>query len=331
VDTGTINKRPSVRIDDHEPLHRGETVTFTATITDANDKLDALTVVWRVGDTCDSARGQPALTCDSKTSCSYTLPTEVKTNLCVVVHVTDPYSSSDEAEHPFDIENRAPVAKLERTSPESSADSDYPLLTHFVFSGKDSKDDDPGDRLIFTWKVTLPDGQPLTSGCGDASKPDSCAFVAETPGDYQIALKVEDPYRAVGEATVRVSVSPDRPPCITGFFPPSLERMAIAGERNTFSVDTVKDDVNPYPGNNTGKFRWVFRRGTSGTFVRYNNESNRLDINENQFRISDKVQFRVEYRDDQHTDLSSCSLNDIRCELNHDGCAQWITWTVDFI
>jgi hypothetical protein len=344
LDTGTINKRPKVQVKElPEALHRGTDVTFSADITDPNDKLEVLKVEWHVGETHEAANASSPLSCEGqvKQQCRYTVPAGTKSEvLYVVVQVTDPYSATASGFRDFPIENRAPVAKLDLTAPANSSDH-YPLLTNFVFSAKNSNDDDPGDqdRLGYSWKVTY-QGQPISpSGCGDASKPDSCSFTAENPGKYQVILTVKDPSLAVSApATMDLVVDEDRPPCIRSYSPPVLDKpVMFASQNNTFAVIMVEDDVNPFPvgegagssPKTPGTFKWSSRTNLSDDFTRISTTSNQFPFSQSWFNVGDWIQIRVEYQDGKHS-LASCDPNATVCSLNRDNCVQWITWTVIF-
>lgn len=350
MDTGTINKRPSVRIVDHDPLHRGETVTFSAVIADANDKLETLTVEWRVGDTKENAA---AISCagEKKDECQYTVPAGTKwSSLYLVVQVSDRYSASAEAFRPFNIENRAPKAEIKLTQPTDNPPN-YPLETKFTFSGEGSEDFDPGDtdRLIFQWEVKLNNQTFSAPDCFNPSKPKLCTFTADQPGDYQVSLTVKDPSEASSSpASETLKVNTDSAPCINpsstskSIFPQSLTPTMFASDRNHFEVSAVADDVNPYPanpdkpGSTTGSFIWTYRKGTSGKWERSTYTTNRLDFGERKLSVSDQWQIRVEYQDRQGS-LAKCGSDVVSCALDHEcgdsdcKCAQWITWTVTFL
>jgi hypothetical protein len=340
LDKGTINKRPGVQIEDHEPLHRGETVTFKADITDANDKFETLSVEWHVGETCELASSQPMPECKGKSECDYTVPAQTKESVCIMVQVTDSYSASNLGSRLFHVENRAPQAKLERIAPVKSAEQ-YALLTDFIFSARNSKDDDPGDQdhLVYTWKVMHKGHEIFPPGCKDASKPDTCSFTVDAPGDYQVTLTVKDSSLAVSApATEDLVIDEDRPPCIRSYNPPILDHpILFAASNNTFAVIQVDDDVNPFPvdlGVNTsqktaGTFKWSSRKNPTDDFTRSTNMSNQLPFLQGSFKIGDQMQIRVEYQDGQHS-LASCDPNATVCSLNKDDCVQWITWTVLF-
>jgi hypothetical protein len=352
LDTGPINVAPTVKIDDLAgPLHRDKSVpvTFSATIHDGNDRIDRLVVAWHIGPDCDSAAKGPEepSTSDSTSKCNYLIPTSPPdlTSICVLVRVTDPYHASTEASHVFLVEDRAPTAGIERTSPASTT-ATFPLLSKFAFTAEKSKDPD-GDDLTFTWTVTQPDGLGLSANsaktCPSADNPKLCSFTAQQPGTYRVLVRVEDPSHKGGEDSVSVVVAKDSPPCIQAFKPASLTTIALVPD-NKFEVDYVADDVNPYPvasesGTSSGTFTWKFRSGTDGPFQRFRFDNgasvSALSFKEGDLAAisggKDTIQIRVEYRDHPDLDLSSCSENAERCELNHDGCAQWVTWTVSLI
>lgn len=323
-------------------------MTFSAAIGDANDKLDTLTVVWRVGDSYENAA---AITCagEKKDECQYTVPEGTKwSSLYLVVQVSDPYSATTSDKRSFPIENRAPKAAIKLAQPTERPP--YPLETKFTFSGEGSEDFDPGDtdRLIFKWEVKLNNQTFSAPDCFNPSKPKLCTFTADQPGEYQVSLTVKDFSEASSvPASQSLVVNQDSPPCINpsstskSIIPQSLTPTMFASDRNHFEVSAVADDVNPYPanpdkpGSATGNFIWSYRKGTSGKWDRSTYTTNRLDFGEKKLSVGDQWQIRVEYQDRQQS-LAKCGSDVVCCALDHeccDGdckCAQWITWTVTF-
>jgi len=337
LDTGPINSPPTVRITDLGPLHLGQNVTFTATIHDPNQSTDSLEVEWRVGgvgDDCDIAAAKSPPTCTG-TECACNTPGKPGA-FCVEVRATDRYGASASDSHTFTVEDRAPSAVLKRTDPLATANPS-PFLSKLAFSAADSTDPDPGDqdKLTFSWTVTQPSGQKLSiNTCPSPDTPALCWFVAEEPGTYRIQVIATDPSQTSSEpASLEVEVAQDQPPCIAGFTPASLQTIGFADQTNSFIVTWVNDDGDPYPGSTSGTFKWFYRSGQTGDFARLSNpyNSNRLDFGPDVFAIGDLIQIRVQYQDRINRSLSACDQNADRCELNHDGCAQWVTWTVSFL
>jgi hypothetical protein len=346
---GTINKRPRVQIDDPGPVHRNEPVTFKATITDPNDKIDKLDVKWYVGGTIEEAKNSEALFCESEsqTECKYTVPAQKRTELWLVVRVTDPYSATVDATQQITIQNLAPQADIALIEPSMSlVMQSYDLHTGFIFSGEASKDPE-GDILDFTWTVTV-DGN-KTTACAE-NKTKRCSFTAEIPGSYEVSLEVADTDKATATYKRSMIVAEDSPPCIkvngngnnTSFSPQSLQPKLSAEDPNILVVNSVSDDGNPYPskkGSTLGKFTWAYRYGTTGTFWRFFDlTSNQLEIRANSYHAGDIVQFRAEYMDTGQprttceASVTCCSLDHECCQSKGDNCdcAQWITWTVTF-
>jgi len=342
LDTGPINMPPTVQIDDlAQPLYRSN-ATFTATIHDPDQSSDSLNVTWYVGSVgadadCATAATSSLGSCSSQQSndqCSYT--PQVLGPVCVVVQVKDRYGATAEARRAFDVQDRAPTAVIEETSPAATATgATLPLASNLAFSAAGSTDPDPGDQntLTFLWTVTQPDGTTLSvNTCPSARTPSICSFTATMPGDYHVQLTATDASGMSNSASVDVVIAQDQPPCIVGFTPTSLQTIGFADQDTTFAVTRVDDDQDPYPGSNLGTFIWWYRMDTSGVFARLSNpySSNQLDFGPGAFSTGDVVQVRVEYQDRVSRSFSSCDPNAELCELV-PGCAQWVTWTVQFL
>jgi hypothetical protein len=135
-------------------------------------------------------------------------------------------------------------------------------------------------------------------------------------------------------ASLDVAIAEDQPPCIVGFSPTTLNTIGFADQGMTFQVSNVADDGDPYTGSGptTGTFTWSYRTTTNGAYRRTPNIYNpsRMDFGPGAFVTGDVFQIRVEYQDRVSRSFSSCDPNADRCELI-TGCAQWVTWTVNFL
>jgi len=338
-DNGPINTPPAVQIAGlDQPLHRGETATFTATVNDSDQGADTLDIAWFMATDCETALAGAPVNCTSqrKDQCSYK-PSDLGW-ICVAVRVTDRYGASATASRSFAIENRPPTAVIERTSPASTA-ATLPLSSALTFSAAKSTDLDPGetDTLTFTWVVTQPDGSSLSvNTCPAPDAPKLCSFTATMSGSYTVRLTAVDAnQKASVPVSLSVTIDQDQPPCITTTEPQTSQTIAFADQATSFKVDTVADDLDPYPGSNSsGTFTWLYRIGTTGGFDRLviPYSTYRLDVGTDFLApaVGGVIQIRVEYQDRKNRDLSSCKPDDLRCELV-PGCAQWVTWTVSVL
>jgi hypothetical protein len=343
VDHGPINMPPSAQITTPvQALHRGDKMTFTATIHDPDQSSDSLRVDWYVGTDgdCDKATSGSPASCGTQRNdeCLY-VPKSLD-SICVAVRVTDRYGATAAASRVFTVEDQAPTADIVQTRPAPAA-SPLPLFTNLTFSAAGSDDPDPNDQenLAFTWTVTQPDNTTLlVDTCPSLDTPDMCSFTASMPGTYHVQVTVKDPSQvkdpslpASKPASIDVVIAQDQPPCITGTTPRSLQTLAFSDQTESFVVDSVADDVDPYPESTSGTFTWLYRIGTTGDFQRWLTlaNSNRLAVGSALLvqAVGDVIQIRVEYQDSKGHSLGSCDQNADRCELI-PGCAQWVTWTV---
>ncbi len=338
IDTGPINMPPTVQIDDlNQSLNRDKPVIFTATIHDPDQSTDSLNVAWYVGanDNCNKAATTAPQNCNSQRNdlCSYT-PT-APGPLCVIVQVTDRYGAKATASRVFTVQDQPPTAVISLISPAVIA-GPLPPSSSLSFSAASSTDpDDPNGSLTFGWTVTQNGTSLSASTCPSPQTPAICSFTAATPGAYHVQLIATDPSQ-MKSAPISVDfvINEDQPPCIVGYSPASLQTMASAGEDNSFIVTSVADDLDPYPGSTgstLGTFTWWYRVGTTGGFQREVPQvSNRLDVNADFFATGDLIQIRVAYQDRVSRPLSSCDQDAETCDLV-PGCAQWVTWTVQFL
>lgn len=217
LDTGPINMPPTVQITGPaQPLYR-QAVTFTANVHDPDQSTASLDIAWYLGadGNCDHATASTPICRTSQAGndrCSYT--PEDLASVCVVVRVTDRYGATATASRVFDVTDRPPVAKIERTSP-ASTDATLPLFGKLTFSatGSSDPDDDDTQDLTYTWTVTQPDGSSLSAtDCPSQQTPAICSFTASTPGKYHVQVKATDAYQMDNSDSLDVMIAQDQPP-----------------------------------------------------------------------------------------------------------------------
>ncbi|MES1172094.1 MAG: hypothetical protein ABUL77_02565 [Bacteroidota bacterium] len=261
---------------------------------------------------------------------------------CVWLRATDTSGAhSDPVTLPASAANAPPVAVLTRQQPGGNQLAAFPLFSTFRFSAAGSTDPD-GDsvKLTRSWSLAaFPDkAQPQFDGACALSDPADMAacFRADVPGSYRIVLVVgdgEDVSSIPAEQstkTATVVVAADAPPCLisdgTAVRPGADPAMA-----QRFSV-TVADDGDPWPrtdpGNDFPRFTWRIRTngGPWQTAIGYGAT---VDLPPGQLSVGDRAEVRVEVADRVETRSLSICGDAATCALV-DGCAQRLTWTVDY-
>ena len=217
LDTGPVNMPPTVQITGpDQALHR-EAVTFTATVHDPDQSTASLDIAWYVatdGDCNHATASSPICraTQAGNDQCRYTPQT--LDSVCVVVKVTDRYGATAMASRVFAVQDRAPVAVVERTSP-TSTDATLPLFSKLTFSAAKSTDPDADDtnHLTFVWTVAQPDGSGLSAAnCPSPQTPTICSFTASSPGKYHVQVTATDPSQSDSSASLDVVIAQDQPP-----------------------------------------------------------------------------------------------------------------------
>ena len=216
LDTGPTNMPPTVQINGlDQPLHHGERVSFTANVQDRDQSTASLDIAWYLGANGDcehATAGTPIChaTQAGNDQCGYT-PQDLG-QVCVVVRVTDRYGATAKASRVFEVKDRPPVARIERTSP-LSTDAVLPLFSKLAFSAAKSSDPDPNDALTYQWTITQPDGSALLdTNCHLEDAPTICSFTTSMPGKYHVEVTVTDAQQMDNSDSLDVMIAQDQPP-----------------------------------------------------------------------------------------------------------------------
>jgi hypothetical protein len=212
-----------------------------------------------------------------------------------------------------------------------------------------------GDMLDFTWTVKRPDGTAMpVSGCANATPPNSeICFDVTGVGDHKVDLvTTEAGQTGMGSLPLKVE---DRPPCIRMTDPlvpietGSTTVFSLDGEEKVLKVGQVVDDGDPLPAvgrASEGAFVWSIRllgpETTSTTTAPFQLLPHAIfssyTLPAGQFRLGDRVEVRVEYRDRldisdlQARDLSHCGANDLSCPTKPGGnCFLRVGWKVLYL
>jgi hypothetical protein len=363
--TDEINEAPSLTIQapTFEPF-RGADTTVTAQVSDDRDGLEALQVSWVKSEgPCpadpDAAPPAPDLAAmPGRGLLQFILKIQSFGPVCLFARATDTQGASGPWRHKqFQGKNRAPRAAFEIT-PRPRADGSIPLYSRVVVSPAKSVDDD-GDPLTHHWQITTPDG-PLdqaSSRCAPDAPAGARCFVPHTPGQVTIQLVVQEalpPGLAVASSAPEMTalmVDDDRPPCLEQSDPEIYQKLVLieTGRKAIFSVSSVRDDGEPYPGPGE-KGQTIFVWSVSKPGGKLEDPLEYLTVNRPSIEVSDvlfgnprpgdQFRLRVEVRDAEvQTKLGlgraspiCLESQDVCKDRSRDGaeCVRWTTWTVQF-
>ena len=314
---------------------------LTAQASDDQDRPEALVLRWTKA---------PGKCADGKTPGApqdgpeFSLSEETDGFVCVrVVAIDHQGARSDERGQDFQIQNGRPTAVLTRRAAMSPRGK-VRLYAQVELSGEESADPDKDD-LKFTFEVTLPGGAKMKPGpCTSRPGKARVCFSAETPGQYEARLEVEDGSGPVPATPLSFEVEEDGPPCLLSSDPLPLQPLVLVarGARRTFEVRQVDDDGSPYPSisGRYGETIFVWSKGSDGDgpLTRVAGQAPTLDVSEALFdnaRPGDRFRIRVEVRDPPIDQRMQQRLLGPPCDEKQDlcevaGCLRWVTWKVQF-
>jgi hypothetical protein len=348
---------------------RQANVQFQATVSDPNQDASTLELAWYVTQDCEPVPS--GLAAGPKVGLTQFpfLPTDLG-HVCVTAVVTDRQGASAKASRDFEVVDQPPVAGLDVVPtaglvlPEPGQPLMLPLFAKVTFTGAGSKDpDDDPNQLTYGWSVYSGTTQLSMPGCPDPGKPHLCTFTAASAGDYRVQLVVFDPYpsfkRSDPPAEQAIRVATDQLPNIVLDLaqpsPPTSLNDAplqlLAGFDNSFSINRVEDDGDPFPSSDPARpyptppagFLWSYQTGTDPSFHRLIGETGpyftlRADPSD-AFWPQDSIRLRVEY----HDRVTACQPKTAGCDAVFRACdpsavicysqdlrVQWVTWSVVF-
>jgi hypothetical protein len=182
-----------------------------------------------------------------------------------------------------------------------------------------------------------------------------CTFATTTPGSYSVKLFVNSNNVKSDPAEQLIQVADDQLPNIVldnaQPLPPRSPNesplLLFANLDNTFTINRVEDDGDPYPPstplspplNSPAGFVWYYRTPTTVLFQRLIGGGPTFTIGKDTFNPQQVVQVRVEY----HDRVTACQPRTPGCDAVFAACdpnaticyssdfrVQWVTWTVEF-
>ncbi len=278
---------------------------------------------------------------------------------CVVAIAMDNFSTEYTGQQMvINIINGGPPAQPRLVTPKeatvlSAKEATVGIFNHVRFAAAAVGELSPSDVLDFAWTVKRPDGTTMQPpGCDGALplKSEVC-FDVTGEGEYKVDLVTSEAGQTgMGSFALRVE---DLPPCIRMTDPlvpietGSATVFSLDGEEKPLTVGQVVDDGDPLPSvgrASEGAFVWSIRLVDPEAAVQPSFQIlphaifQSYTLPAGQFRLGDRVEVRVEYRDRldvrdlKARDLSHCGFNDISCATKPGGsCFVRVGWKVLYL
>ena len=369
--TDPINTAPTVTISpgpELQKLVRNLDAKFAAipvapaNAIDPDQSTESLNFDWYQDKTCDKAlNGPPALSSPGQFAFPPFQPKDLGPG-CIAVVVTDKHGATATAQQNYEVVDLPPVAVLEilpaagQRAPIAGQPYAIALYSQLTLSGAKSYDPDDGNPTPIWHVFSADDKEIVLPGCPDNSKgPYVCTFSTSTPGTYRVQLVVNNNVLK-SEADQLIQVAEDQLPNIVldsaQPLPPTSPNdpplLRFADQDNTFTINRVEDDGDPYPSSDPlaptpaspAGFVWFWRYyPADASFQRIIGSGPTFTVPANIFQTQDTIQVRVEY----HDRVSACQPRIPGCDAAFGLCGsnaticyapylrvEWVTWTVTF-
>ncbi len=340
--TSDINTAPvaEITVENPGPLHKNDLVTFDALKSKDADG-DPLTYYW-LAMSCDSA-----MACDVPFSSqggpgqTFTFKILDKRLVTVQLTVIDRHGAHGQTQTVIVPVNRPPTLTLQ-VQGVKNPDNGYTVGRKLTVAAHG--DDADGDTLTYgDWIIEGPVGSQPSQIDLQSPSPDLRTFRPDVPGFWTVSASVDD---GSGDPKVMQSVmfaaDADQDPCIAATDPLPVVGARYVVQRGdgprTFSVETVTDDLDPYPvpiGNpdadlGGAHFRWwIAGPDAAAPLVEViGHDLHDLAVDPAAYTPGDLLSVRAEIVD-RRAVWPACPVGDPTCSAGGDTCVQRVTWGVE--
>jgi hypothetical protein len=305
-----------------EPVHIDKRVQFSAAQSSDEDG-DELSFDWQAS-TCVACA---AYASDVQTN--FDVPVVGHQPIRVRLKVFDIHGAASEATLEVPVINRSPEL-VTQVSTQPNPDGTYTVTRPIEFAAEGADED--GDPLVYSFTLHPP----------PQSNPDAVTFeklsetayrlVPDVPGQWEVEIAADDKFGGVTTIREQVTVAADEPPCLAATSPLWAPENRIillrSGGPRRFAVESVIDDLDPYPGSGI-HFRWlVAGPGMTVPAEIAGRDLPDLLIDPGELDAGDVLGVRVEIRDRNPRPLP-CGADQAACSITGDTCLQRVTWTVE--
>lgn len=345
-----INQRPSLGIDQEVvgTIYRGQSVSFLAKVEDPDDHdVDLAWGAYMCTDattsaSCDATAGVtgigprfeflvPGLRADGAT------PVQ---GMRIVLNGIDDHGAAAKPSQILELEvkDRSPTLEpLRDTSPYVQPGPMYVVDLPIELYASYTDGDDSLDELTVEWKVYAPAQVPIDLVDTPVGQPNPShrqvgkILRPQITGTWKVEVTVTDPVGNQAMQMVTLIVVADRLPCIAAVAPalPPVGSVLPVYDPTVFQVPSVDDDLDSYPGFDTGEFgeatfTWSILEPNSARRVIGTGENVLFDPD--LYAPGTPIEIRVEVQDRTQTPVS-CADDMPTCGTM--SCVQRQTWRVE--
>lgn len=333
--TDPINGRPAATIEDRDPkipLKDAE-IWLSARKSDDPDD-DPLSYQWTASSCVDTTS---CTVFQNGGSVEFTFKIPDKRLVIVGLTVEDEHGARNYATLSFTPVNQLPTATIQLQYPPPNGAGAYTVGRKLTFAaGASDADQDP---LTIAWNKYPPPGSDPESVEWTTSD-EEATLRTDVPGLWTIEVTATDTDDATAVDDIAFMVVDDQPPCIAATDPAAITGARYILTRDDgprrFSVETVTDDLDPYPlpaspDEDLGgaRFRWfVAGPGAGAPFVEVpGHDLHDLVIDPAIHAPGDVLGLRVEITD--RVLRPSCDAAEPTCPAGGGSCLQRVSWTVE--
>jgi hypothetical protein len=324
--TEVINVAPQaaiVQLDPDIPVHIGDTVRLSGSSSRDEDG-DDLGYAWqaRTCAACAVFRADRAAVFDLVVPPGHAA-------VHVELRVSDVHGAADTTTHVVSVENRAPGVDIVPSGAENR-DGTYVADTPIFFTA--AGNDPDGDDLTFSFLVR----PPIQSRPGgyEFTRVDAKTYrlLPDAEGAWQVEVTADDGFGGSTTASETVTVAADQPPCIAAttpaWSPDALVIVPRTGGARAFAVESVTDDLDPWPGTEGLRFRWLTALAGAPLVEVAGLDAAALTVDPADFDPGDLLRVRVEIAD-REARVLPCAADQAACSIGSNACFQRLTWTAE--
>jgi hypothetical protein len=347
-----VNERPSGTIErvDLNPPMRGGSTDVSAKWSDPDG--DNVTFAWTAqacaadGVTCDNAfltgtqdefpiSPIPTTLADGKTPVA---------KLSISVEITDVHGAEARPVPALllDVTDAAPSVDFQWAGHQWN--NNYPVNLPITVIAQKSDPDDSLDNVTLSWDPPYsPNPTPHTLAWTDIP-PDPMhphpgietkKFTPDSDGPWTVHIKATDLSNQSSDRSHDIPIAADQPPCLGQTDPILTTDTIVVDQARRFSVYTVDDDIDPYPGPppsegmGTSTFAWSLASPASGgALVPLTTDESGVLIDPADYAPGDQLDLRVVVSDRVQRTLG-CDPSTPQCSIGGTTCLQRQTWHVE--
>jgi hypothetical protein len=309
-----------------EPIHVNQTVALSARRS-TDDELEGLSFDWDAA----SCAGGTCVELGKGEQVTFLVAIPSHDTVRVTLQVVDKHGARGVAMQDLTVTDRAPDLVVKPITAPGGTGT-YPVSKP-ISVGAQANDPD-GDSVTYTVALRSPpasDPNKVVFG-RDAPGVASWTLVPDVNGHWEVEVTADDGYGGRTVRTQALEVATDQPPCIATTSPAApvgaVYVIARGDGARRFAVDSVQDDLDPWPAADSRlAFRWFLGAGSAPPEVAGHDVAD-FTIDPADYFPGDVVTLRVEVQDRVARTLP-CAPDQPVCSFAGDACVQRLSWTVE--